>query len=198
MQAPAIDNEESQSLRELRRAAGLTQVELGRRMDRPQEEISRIEQRGDLRLSTLRAYVESLAGSLELHCRFADGSTRRLRLAAQEGRGSTAPSPPIERLLAMRQQPLAQLCAQYAVRRLSAFGSVLRQDFDPLRSDLDFVVEFAQSTMLSPASQYFEFKAALERLFERSVDLVELQALPETRLKRLIQRTQVPIYGEAA
>jgi len=27
-------------------------------------------------------------------------------------------------------------------RRLDAFGSVVRSDFDPLRSDFDFLVEF--------------------------------------------------------
>ncbi|MGB9330081.1 MAG: nucleotidyltransferase domain-containing protein [Steroidobacteraceae bacterium] len=93
---------------------------------------------------------------------------------------------------------IERLCRHYAVRRLSAFGSVTRGDFDPARSDIDLAVEFSPSTDLSPARQYFDFKAALESLFGRPVDLVELNAMADSRLKRVIERTQVPIYAEAA
>jgi hypothetical protein len=187
------------SLRELRRALGLTQLELGRRMAKPQEEISRLEQRGDMRLSTLRAYVHSLGGSLELQCRFADRPLQRLRVdRVEEGGDAEVATTPAERLVAPHRAMLIQLCERYAVRRLALFGSALRADYDPRRSDVDFVVDFDRAPQFSPASQYFEFKAALERLFERAVDLVELRALPETRLKRLIQKTQVPVYEQAA
>ena len=84
------------------------------------------------------------------------------------------------------------------MRRLAVFGSALRPDFDPARSDLDIVVEFGSPHGESAARQYFDFKAALERLFARPVDLVELSVVPESRLKRIIERTQVPLYAEAA
>jgi hypothetical protein len=32
----------------------------------------------------------------------------------------------------------------------------------------------------------------------RPVDLVELEAMPDTRLKRIIEHTKVPIYAGAA
>jgi uncharacterized protein len=79
------------------------------------------------------------------------------------------------------------------VRRLSAFGSVLRPDFDPARSDIDLAVEFGSSRRYGPADQYFEFKAAVERLVGRSVDLVGMKAMADSRLKRAIERTQVPV-----
>jgi hypothetical protein len=44
----------------------------------------------------------------------------------------------------------------------------------------------------------FDLKSALEALFERSVDLVELSALPDTRLKRSIARAKVPVYAATA
>jgi len=84
------------------------------------------------------------------------------------------------------------------VRRLSAFGSVLRPDFDPARSDIDLAVEFGASRRYGPADQYFEFKAAVERLVGRPVDLVEMKAMADSRLKRVIERTQVPVYEQAA
>ena len=37
--------------------------------------------------------------------------------------------------------PLAQFCQRHHIRRLSVFGSVLREDFHP-GSDVDFLVEF--------------------------------------------------------
>jgi hypothetical protein len=116
----------------------------------------------------------------------------------EEGGQAEAASTPAERLVAPHRAALVQLCQRYAVGRLALFGSALRADYDPRRSDLDFVVDFDRSPQLSPAIQYFEFKAALERLFEKPVDLVELRALPETRLKRLIQRTEVSVYEQAA
>jgi uncharacterized protein len=100
-------------------------------------------------------------------------------------------------LLDSHRQEIIQLCQRYAVRHLSLFGSALRTDFEPGRSDIDLAVEFAPSLDLSPARQYFNFKGDLEQLLHCRVDLVELASMPESRLRRTITRTQVPIYGEA-
>jgi predicted nucleotidyltransferase len=59
-------------------------------------------------------------------------------------------------------------------------------------------VAFGKSSSYSPAEQYFEFRAALEHLFGRTVDLVELSATPTSRVKRIIEKTQVPVYAKAA
>jgi predicted nucleotidyltransferase/predicted XRE-type DNA-binding protein len=100
--------------------------------------------------------------------------------------------------LAVHLKPLRALCRRFMVRRLSAFGSVLRPDFDAARSDIDLAVEFGPSRRYGPADQYFEFKAAVERLVGRPVDLVEMKAMADSRLKRVIERTQVPVYEQAA
>ena len=92
---------------------------------------------------------------------------------------------------------IAQLCKRYGVRELALFGSVLRSDFSPTSSDVDAVVNFGPAADDSLARQYFDFKTALERLLSRPVDLVELEAMPDTRLKRIIERTKVPIYATA-
>jgi predicted nucleotidyltransferase len=42
--------------------------------------------------------------------------------------------------------------------------------------------------------QYLDFKAGLERVLDRPVDMVELAAMQESRLKRMIERTQVGVY----
>jgi predicted nucleotidyltransferase len=67
---------------------------------------------------------------------------------------------------------LAQLCREHHVRRLEVFGSALRSDFDPVSSDLDFLVEFKHVSPAVYARSYFSLKEALEALFKRPVDLI--------------------------
>lgn len=50
----------------IRSSVGLTQVEVASRLDIAQGNVSQLERREDLLVSTLRQYVEALGGSLEL------------------------------------------------------------------------------------------------------------------------------------
>ena len=43
-----------------------------------------------------------------------------------------------------RREDLRNLCRRFGVRRFDLFGSAALGDFDPARSDLDFLVEFDQ------------------------------------------------------
>ena len=47
--------------------------------------------------------------------------------------------------ITISQQELADFCRRRQIRRLSLFGSVLRDDFSP-KSDVDVLVEFEQGT----------------------------------------------------
>lgn len=40
------------------------------------------------------------------------------------------------------REKITEFCRARGIRRLSLFGSVLRDDFDPERSDLDVLAEF--------------------------------------------------------
>ncbi len=53
-------------LRAMREAVGTTQVDVARLAEMDQGDVSRLEQRGDVKLSTLRRYVRALGGELEL------------------------------------------------------------------------------------------------------------------------------------
>ena len=44
--------------------------------------------------------------------------------------------------LSIQREAIAEICRRHRVRRLSLFGSVLRDDFDPSRSDIDVLIEF--------------------------------------------------------
>ena len=66
------------NLQALRQQLGITQAELAEAAGMGQGEISRIEQREDHMVSTLRRIVRSLGGDLEIHARFTDGRDIRL------------------------------------------------------------------------------------------------------------------------
>lgn len=57
---------EAERLAAVRAGRGMTQVELAAALGRTQGQVSHIEKRDDLYLSTLRAYVEALGGQLEV------------------------------------------------------------------------------------------------------------------------------------
>jgi hypothetical protein len=61
-------------LQELRLARRKTQSAVAARMKVAQSEISKIEQRSELRLSTLHDYVKALGGTLHMHAVFPEGS----------------------------------------------------------------------------------------------------------------------------
>ncbi|MCY4590075.1 MAG: helix-turn-helix transcriptional regulator [Alphaproteobacteria bacterium] len=63
---------EEMTLRELRKARHLTQVSVARELGVSQDAVSRMEQRSDLLLSTLRRTVEAMGGSLSLIATFPD------------------------------------------------------------------------------------------------------------------------------
>ncbi len=62
------------ALEELRKAKQLTQTEVAKILELPQSSVSRIEQRTDLYLSTLRNYIHAMGGVLQIQAIFPDGS----------------------------------------------------------------------------------------------------------------------------
>jgi DNA-binding XRE family transcriptional regulator len=69
---------EEMTMRELRNARKITQEQLAKKLGVKQEQISRIERRTDLHLSTLRRSVEAMGGELFLVATFPDGAPVRL------------------------------------------------------------------------------------------------------------------------
>lgn len=62
-----------EALRALRRERGMTQRQVADRLDMAQPEISKLEHRRDVRLSTARAYIAALGGTMGVVARFDDG-----------------------------------------------------------------------------------------------------------------------------
>ena len=85
---------EEMSLRELRRAHKLTQRRIAETLGIGQDQVSRLEQRSDLLLSTLRSYVEAMGGQLKIIAEFPDQGAVVLSafasLGTEETRAATA------------------------------------------------------------------------------------------------------------
>ncbi|MGH9180488.1 MAG: helix-turn-helix domain-containing protein [Acidimicrobiales bacterium] len=69
------------TLAALRKALHITQAEVAERLGTSQSEVSRIERRDDVLVSTLRAVVTALGADLELVARFGDGHVVRIDLS---------------------------------------------------------------------------------------------------------------------
>jgi DNA-binding XRE family transcriptional regulator len=63
---------EEMILQELRRARAMTQVKLAKKLGIAQKQISEIEKRTDMHISTLRRSIEALGGKLSLIAEFPD------------------------------------------------------------------------------------------------------------------------------
>ena len=94
-----------------------------------------------------------------------------------------------------RRHELQSLCERHQVERLALFGSALREDFDPESSDLDFSVEFSLMSPEEHATAYFGLLEDLEGLFARRVDLVEIKAIRNPYLRRIIEEEQETLVG---
>lgn len=161
---------------------GLTVREAQAKTGQPAADFSRL-RRGQLQRFTLERLLV-----------MADGLGERISLALRVD----APALQIPTVFSVHARALRVLCRRFGVQRLAAFGSVVRADFDPRRSDIDLTVQFFVSEKYGPADQYFRMKTAVELLFGCQVDLVELHAMPTSRLKKAIERSQITLYEQTA
>lgn len=88
------------------------------------------------------------------------------------------------------------LCREYGVARLEVFGSIVTEDFDPTRSDVDFIIEYPSDYDFGPVlTRYFELKERLEALLGRSVDLVMVGAMRKPRFIASANETRRELYA---
>jgi predicted nucleotidyltransferase len=112
----------------------------------------------------------------------------------EDATGSGEPDMHLE--IAEKRRELIALCRRYDVARLEVFGSAARGiDFDPARSDADFLVEFKQDSLLPPLEQFFGLAEALRTLLGRRVDLVEASAIANPFIRASVDRSRELVYG---
>ena len=90
-------------------------------------------------------------------------------------------------------EQVSEFCRRNRIRKLSLFGSVLRNDFRP-DSDIDVLVEFEPEAEHS-LFDLLRMQDELQDLFGREVDLVEASGLRNPFRRQEIMRTQRPIFA---
>lgn len=88
-----------------------------------------------------------------------------------------------------------RLCRERGVKRLDLFGSATGDDFDPDKSDLDFLVEFHPLPPGRRFDAFFDLRDGLEAIFERSVDLVTDKGIQNRFFRRSVEATRRSLYA---
>lgn len=100
-------------------------------------------------------------------------------------------------LIQQHRSELIELCRRYRVRRLDLFGSAVQGRFDPLTSDLDFVVELADRQPTGGyADRYLGLADALELLFQRPVDLITFESIRNPYFRQEVEETRRTVYEQ--
>ena len=98
-------------------------------------------------------------------------------------------------LVQQKQREVADLCRRFQVERLDLFGSAAIGDFRPDSSDLDFLVRFTKREPTGAyADRVLDLAEALERIFQRPVDLVTEQSVRNPYFRRVIETTRQALY----
>lgn len=100
-------------------------------------------------------------------------------------------------IVADKLPEIRALCRLHHVQRLDLIGSATSPDFDPSRSDLDFIVEFLPVPRRGLQDVYFKLLFDLQDLLGRKVDLIEAAAIRNPYFSESITRSREPIYAAA-
>lgn len=96
-------------------------------------------------------------------------------------------------LIANRQQPIADLCRQFGIRKLEVFGSATTSAFDPNTSDFDFIVDLGG---YEPGvnQRFLRFADAMENLLGRRVDLITEEQIRNPYFRHAVNQQRKTIY----
>ena len=95
--------------------------------------------------------------------------------------------------IAIPAEELAAFCRAKGIKKLSLFGSILRDDFTP-ESDIDVLVEFEEG--VRPGYRYFAIQEELAAMLGRNVDLLTPDGLSKYFRDEVLHQAQV-VYDAA-
>lgn len=89
---------------------------------------------------------------------------------------------------------IARACERFGVTRLRVFGSALTDRFDPVRSDVDFLVEFAPDAERT-FQALFALRDELEGIVGHPVDLIDVRNVRNPYFARSAFDTARDVYA---
>lgn len=100
------------------------------------------------------------------------------------------------KLIEINLQRIIDLCRKHKVKTLAVFGSILTERFND-DSDVDLLVDFEPVDLdtFDYVGNYFDFRNSLERLFNRTVDLIEYGNNLNPIFKASVDKKKRMIYG---
>ena len=98
-------------------------------------------------------------------------------------------------LVAGHRDEIADLCQRHQVQRLDLFGSAATGEFDPERSDLDFLVTFLPEAQATYVGAYHRLYMDLLNLFSHPVDLIIETDFSNPGFREAVERSRTPIYS---
>jgi hypothetical protein len=92
------------------------------------------------------------------------------------------------------RERIAEFCRARGIRKLSLFGSVLREDFNSERSDVDVLAEFEPGALTGVGFRYFGYGEELGAILGRKVDFCSRL---NKHIEASVRQEAVPIYERA-
>lgn len=99
-------------------------------------------------------------------------------------------------LIESQREEIRSICRRFGIRKLELFGSAVRvNDFDPARSDIDFLVEFDSTHEAPSLSTFFDAQTKLGELLGHPVNLAMAGAIRNPFVRADIDRTRETVYA---
>jgi predicted nucleotidyltransferase len=93
-----------------------------------------------------------------------------------------------------KHDEFVSLCRQHRVSKIYAFGSSITDRFDPVKSDIDVLVELDIEDPIEYGKALFSLWDSLELFFGRKVDLLTDNSMRNPFLRKSIESTKKLIY----
>jgi predicted nucleotidyltransferase len=98
-------------------------------------------------------------------------------------------------IITEKLEAIRALAREFEVVRLDVFGSVCTDEFDPERSDIDFLVEYPDDYDFGPwDARLNQLPSALADLLGRRFDLIEVRALQNAWFRQEAATTRQVVY----
>jgi predicted nucleotidyltransferase len=108
--------------------------------------------------------------------------------------GNTPAMNVVELPIAIDREKIAEFCRVRGIRKLRLFGSVLRDDFDPARSDVDVLVDFRPGR--TPGLAFFGYADELAEILGHKVDFNTPDCLSKYFRDEILEEA-VTVYEQA-
>lgn len=92
------------------------------------------------------------------------------------------------------REKIAAFCRERGIQKMSLFGSVVRDDFDPAHSDVDVLADFAPGALDGVGLAYFGWGEDLAQIVGRRVDFCSRL---HPRIEPRVRREALTLYEQA-